>query len=146
MQRWARDFDSWDVVDASCCYLYAAAAPAWQKAESWSRRPAEFVKRAAFSLVAYLSYKDKQAFGRQIPALLTRNRTGSPRRKEFRAQGRELGAAEHWQPKFTPESRRDSRSGTNPPAKLPVGSLDRRGRPPRVAKRRGASPTPAQGS
>jgi 3-methyladenine DNA glycosylase AlkD len=61
MERWARDFDSWDVVDASCCYLYAAAAPAWQKAESWSRRPEEFVKRAAFSLVAYLSYKDKQA-------------------------------------------------------------------------------------
>src|SRR5690348_8904236 len=28
MARWARDFDSWDVVDASCCYLYAAAAPA----------------------------------------------------------------------------------------------------------------------
>src|SRR5260370_1189834 len=26
MERWARDFDSWDVVDASCCYLYAAAA------------------------------------------------------------------------------------------------------------------------
>src|SRR5258707_1085245 len=61
MERWARDFDSWDVVDASCCYLYAAAAPAWQKAEIWSRRPEEFVKRAAFSLVAYLSYKDKQA-------------------------------------------------------------------------------------
>lgn len=61
MERWAREFDSWDVVDASCCYLYAAAAPAWQKAESWSRRPEEFVKRAAFSLVAYLSYKDKQA-------------------------------------------------------------------------------------
>ena len=61
MERWARDFDSWDVVDASCCYLYAAAAPAWQKAEGWSRRPEEFVKRAAFSLVAYLSYKDKQA-------------------------------------------------------------------------------------
>jgi 3-methyladenine DNA glycosylase AlkD len=61
MERWARDFDSWDVVDASCCYLYAAAAPAWQKAKSWSRRSEEFVKRAAFSLVAYLSYKDKQA-------------------------------------------------------------------------------------
>jgi len=61
MERWSRDFNAWDVVDASCCYLYAAAAPAWQKAESWSRRPEEFVKRAAFSLVAYLSYKDKQA-------------------------------------------------------------------------------------
>ncbi|HWX38048.1 MAG TPA: DNA alkylation repair protein, partial [Candidatus Sulfotelmatobacter sp.] len=23
MDRWLRDFDSWDVVDAACCYLYA---------------------------------------------------------------------------------------------------------------------------
>ena len=73
MERWARDFNAWDVVDASCCYLYAAAAPAWQKVESWSRRPEEFVKRAAFSLVAYLSYKDKRAsnarFERFLPVI-----------------------------------------------------------------------------
>lgn len=59
MERWARDFDSWDVVDAACCYLYAHAKPAWSKVAAWSRRPEEFVKRASFSLVAYLSYKDK---------------------------------------------------------------------------------------
>src|SRR4029077_9443779 len=56
-----RDFDSWDVVDAACCYLYAQAQPAWEKTEEWSRRPEEFVKRASFSLVAYLAYKDKTA-------------------------------------------------------------------------------------
>lgn len=61
MDRWARDFDSWDVVDAACCYLYAYAKPAWGKVVPWSRRPEEFVKRAAFSLIAYLSYKDKEA-------------------------------------------------------------------------------------
>src|SRR5438876_5464250 len=61
MDRWARDFDSWDVVDAACCYLYAQAKPAWQKAVAWSQRSEEFVKRASFSLVAYLSYKDKAA-------------------------------------------------------------------------------------
>jgi 3-methyladenine DNA glycosylase AlkD len=61
MDRWARDFDSWDVVDAACCYLYAQAKPAWKKAAEWSRRPEEFVKRASFSLVAYLAYKDKAA-------------------------------------------------------------------------------------
>jgi 3-methyladenine DNA glycosylase AlkD len=61
MDRWARDFDSWDVVDAACCYLYASARPAWNKAAAWSRRPEEFVKRASFSLVAYLAYKDKAA-------------------------------------------------------------------------------------
>ena len=61
MERWARDFDSWDVVDAACCYLYACAKPAWSKTAVWSRRREEFVKRAAFSLMAYLSYKDKAA-------------------------------------------------------------------------------------
>src|SRR5206468_3603151 len=63
MERWVRDFDSWDVVDAACCYLYAHAKPAWSKAMAWSRRPEEFVKRASFSLIAYLSYKDKCAAG-----------------------------------------------------------------------------------
>src|SRR5229473_228784 len=61
MERWVRDFDTWDVVDAACCYLYAQARPAWGKAAEWSRRREEFVKRASFSLVAYLSYKDKAA-------------------------------------------------------------------------------------
>jgi 3-methyladenine DNA glycosylase AlkD len=61
MERWAHDFDSWDVVDAACCYLYAQVGPAWKKAIAWSGRREEFVKRAGFSLVAYLSYKDKKA-------------------------------------------------------------------------------------
>ena len=49
MDRWVRDFNSWDVVDAACCYLYAHARPAWSKALAWSRRREEFVKRAAFA-------------------------------------------------------------------------------------------------
>jgi len=61
MDRWVRDFDAWDVVDAACCYLYAQAKPAWKKATEWSSRREEFVKRASFSLIAYLSYKDKKA-------------------------------------------------------------------------------------
>jgi 3-methyladenine DNA glycosylase AlkD len=61
MERWVRDFNSWDVVDTVCCYLYAHAASAWDKVYEWSNRSAEFEKRAAFSLAAYLSYKDKSA-------------------------------------------------------------------------------------
>jgi 3-methyladenine DNA glycosylase AlkD len=34
MNRWARNFDSWDVVDAACCYLFVHAAPAWKKRPS----------------------------------------------------------------------------------------------------------------
>src|SRR5271163_1600900 len=61
MERWVRDFDSWDVVDTACCYLYAAAKHAWDKIHEWSTRSPEFEKRAAFALAAYLSYKDKEA-------------------------------------------------------------------------------------
>jgi 3-methyladenine DNA glycosylase AlkD len=61
MERWVRDFASWDVVDTVCCYLYAFAKPAWEKTYRWSERRDEFQKRAAFSLVAYLSYKDKSS-------------------------------------------------------------------------------------
>ena len=70
MERWVRDFNSWDVVDAACCYLYAHASPAWTKANAWSRRRPEFEKRAAFSLAAYLSYKDKTASDGQYERFL----------------------------------------------------------------------------
>jgi 3-methyladenine DNA glycosylase AlkD len=75
MDRWASDFDSWDVVDSVCCYLFAFAKPAWDKVHKWSGRRAEFPKRAAFSLAAYLSYKDKSsedARFEQILALIER--------------------------------------------------------------------------
>lgn len=70
MDRWALDFDSWDVVDGTCCDLFVHAAPAWKKAIEWSRRKEEFVKRAGFSLMAYLSYKDKSALDEKFLRLL----------------------------------------------------------------------------
>ncbi len=70
MERWARAFDSWHIVDAACCYLYTGASSAWLQVEAWSSRREEFVKRAAFSLAAYLSYKDKQASDAQFERFL----------------------------------------------------------------------------
>ena len=70
MDRWARDFNAWDVVDAACCYLYPEAVPAWRHVKAWSSRPEEYVKRAAFSLAAYLSYKDKLAPDTHFEAVL----------------------------------------------------------------------------
>ena len=70
MDRWSRDFDSWDVVDSACCYLFATAKPAWQKIYEWAPRRPEFQKRAAFSLAAYLSYKDKTAGDAQFERFL----------------------------------------------------------------------------
>lgn len=70
MDRWALDCTSWDEVDASCCYLFVFAAPAWRKAIEWSRRKEEYVKRAAFSLMAYLAYRDKTAANARFVRLL----------------------------------------------------------------------------
>jgi len=61
MDRWARAFDSWDVVDTACCYLYAHTNFAWNKVRAGSKHPEPFIKRAGFSLAAYLSYKDKHS-------------------------------------------------------------------------------------
>ena len=61
MERWVKAFDSWDVVDGCCLYLFVKTPYAHRKAVEWSRRREEFVKRAAFTLMAVLAVHDKQA-------------------------------------------------------------------------------------
>ena len=61
MDRWARDFMSWDVCDQVCSNLFVRSPHAYVKAARWSSSRAEFVKRAAFSLVASLAVHDKTA-------------------------------------------------------------------------------------
>lgn len=58
-ERWALDFDSWDICDG-CCMLFRRTPFAWEKAREWSARPEEFVKRAAFALMATLGVHNKQ--------------------------------------------------------------------------------------
>ena len=61
MERWVKDIDSWDVCDHCCGNLWDKTPFAHRKARDWSRRPEEFVKRAAFSLMAVLAVHDKAA-------------------------------------------------------------------------------------
>lgn len=70
MERWARDFDSWDIVDGCCRYLFLFARPAWKKALEWTQRDEEYVKRAGFSLMAYLAIHGKQADDAKFARLL----------------------------------------------------------------------------
>jgi 3-methyladenine DNA glycosylase AlkD len=57
MERWALDFDSWDVVDQTCANLFDQTPYAVEKASAWSARPEEYVKRAGFVLMAILAHK-----------------------------------------------------------------------------------------
>ncbi len=61
MERWAKDFDSWDVCDGTCLYLFQYTPFAYRKCVEWSARREEYVKRAAFSLMACLTVHDKRA-------------------------------------------------------------------------------------
>ncbi len=69
MDRWARDFNSWDVCDQACHNLFRYTPYAWEKAAEWARAKPEFVKRAGFSLMAGLAVKDKAATDAQFEAL-----------------------------------------------------------------------------
>lgn len=61
MDRWARDFDNWAVCDGLCLHLFDKTPHAWRKVTQWSRSRSEFVKRAAFALLASLASHDKRA-------------------------------------------------------------------------------------
>jgi 3-methyladenine DNA glycosylase AlkD len=71
MDRWARDFDNWGICDTVCFHLFDRTPLAWRKVGPWSRRRQEFVKRAAFALLAGLALHDKaagdQPFLRALP-------------------------------------------------------------------------------
>ncbi len=61
MDRWARGFDSWDICDQCCGFLFGQTKHAFKKALEWSRQKEEFVKRAGFTMMASLSVHDKSA-------------------------------------------------------------------------------------
>jgi 3-methyladenine DNA glycosylase AlkD len=61
MERWVKDFNSWDLCDHCCGHLFDKTEYAYQKAKEWSKRREEFVKRAGFALIAFLAVHDKKA-------------------------------------------------------------------------------------
>lgn len=61
MERWAMDFDTWDICDQCCMNLFDKTSFAYKKVFEWSKREEEFVKRAAFTMMAVLAVHDKKA-------------------------------------------------------------------------------------
>ena len=69
MEDWVKDIDSWDVCDQVCMNLFERSPLAWKKIHDWSVREEEFVKRAAFALMACLAWHDKKASDEKLVAL-----------------------------------------------------------------------------
>ncbi|KYK24268.1 DNA alkylation repair protein [Thermoplasmatales archaeon SM1-50] len=70
MDTWAKDFDSWDICDQACTSLFDLSPYAVEKVHQWAREEKEFVKRAAFCLIAGLAVHNKKANDRMFEDLL----------------------------------------------------------------------------
>ncbi len=74
MDAWAARFDSWDVCDQVCNNLFVKCVGAQEKVVEWALREEEFVRRAAFALIASLANYDKRAsdaaFERFLPIIV----------------------------------------------------------------------------
>jgi 3-methyladenine DNA glycosylase AlkD len=101
MDRWAETFDNWEICDQVCQNLFAHTPIALAKAVEWTRRPEEFVKRAAFVLVAVRAVHDKRAddsvFADLLPTLLTAADDDRPYvRKGASWALRQIGKRSNW--------------------------------------------------
>jgi 3-methyladenine DNA glycosylase AlkD len=60
MDRWTADFDNWAICDTACFHLYDKTPHAFAKVREWAADEREFVRRAAFALLASLALHAKK--------------------------------------------------------------------------------------
>ena len=83
MEAWVKDINSWDVCDQVCMNLFEKTPLARQKIIEWSDREEEFVKRAAFALIAGLAWHDKQATDKEFIEFLPVIKRGASDERNF---------------------------------------------------------------
>ena len=81
MDAWCKDFDNWAICDTACFKLWDQVPHAWDKVPIWAKSEQEFIKRAAFALLACLSLHrndiDPKALKKFLPLV---NRAASDER------------------------------------------------------------------
>jgi 3-methyladenine DNA glycosylase AlkD len=87
MDRWARDFDNWGHCDTLCFALFDRTPHAWAKVDQWAVKKDEFVRRAAFALLASLVAHDKQAADAQFLHGLSLIEDGAQDERNFVKKG-----------------------------------------------------------
>ncbi|NIO22918.1 MAG: DNA alkylation repair protein [Candidatus Aenigmarchaeota archaeon] len=66
MEKWVRDFDSWDICDQCCSNLFDQTPFVGKKIREWTSRKEEFVKRSGFVLICAKSVHDKKASDKEF--------------------------------------------------------------------------------
>ncbi len=83
MEKWVKDFDSWDICDQVCMNLFDKTVFAYDKAAEWSGRKEEFVKRAGYAMMASLSVHDKKAADSRLAAFFPHIIKGATDERNF---------------------------------------------------------------
>jgi 3-methyladenine DNA glycosylase AlkD len=83
MEDWVKDFDSWDVCDQVCMNLFDRSPLVVKKIHDWADREEEFVKRAAFALIASLAIHDKKAEDKKFINLFPVIKDGATDERNF---------------------------------------------------------------
>ena len=60
-ERWIQGFESWDVCDDCCAFLFRKCDWAWDVPIEWSTREREYEKRAGFVMMVVLGIHHKKA-------------------------------------------------------------------------------------
>lgn len=61
MEAWVVTFENWEICDSFCMGLFAKSELAIDKIANWTKREAEFEKRAGFAIMAAYCMADKKA-------------------------------------------------------------------------------------
>lgn len=83
MERWVKQFDNWAVCDTACGKLFSRTPSAYAMALRWSKREKEFVKRAAYAMMAWIAVHDKDASDKKIMRFLPHIRRGAADERNF---------------------------------------------------------------
>ena len=73
MDAWCKDFDNWGICDTVCFKLWDRVPHAMGRVAKWAKSEDEFVKRAAYALLACLALHnkdiDRKVFLAQLPLI-----------------------------------------------------------------------------
>jgi 3-methyladenine DNA glycosylase AlkD len=60
MNKWVKDFASWDICDQCCSNLFDKTPFAFEKIFEWTKSKDEFIKRAGFVLISAMAVHNKK--------------------------------------------------------------------------------------
>jgi 3-methyladenine DNA glycosylase AlkD len=83
MNAWVKDFDNWGICDTVCWHLFDYTPFAWEKLRQWAASPQEFVKRAAFAMMAGQAAHNRTATDAEFLALLPLIEKGARDERNF---------------------------------------------------------------